>query len=192
MASNKAVSCGCVPIDGQNNTSKTPLHKLELHLALTCKAIKDEVLTAWVQTQKFRFGCGCELKNHLLKNTVLRENMRSLKIHWNGPQSDSAFKLLKQVTTLKCLIVEVSKSTSNNLSKREKSIRKFFHNTAGKQNQTRLSESLGFDELLNLENIGQVTVSHVTKSYAPLRPHEDRHNLEMCLMARITPKHTAV
>lgn len=43
----------------------------------------------------------------------LRNNLKSLKVHWTGPKSDQAFKLLKKVSTLKSLTIEISRSTTN-------------------------------------------------------------------------------
>lgn len=107
--------------------------------------------------------------------------MKSLKIHWVGPQADTAFKLLKQVSTLKSLILLVSKSTTNNLSKREMALQEFFK----QRKTTRLTDALGFDELLELSDLDEVKVEHVNKTQALLRTNEDRHNLESCLEAKI-------
>lgn len=109
--------------------------------------------------------------------------MRSLKIHWIGPQSDSAFKLLKQVSTLKRLIIVVSKSTTNHLSKRERALQEFFK--FRKNAQIRLTDALGFDELLKLSNLDEVKVEHINRNQALLRTSEERHNLESCLIAKI-------
>lgn len=108
--------------------------------------------------------------------------MRSLKIHWIGPQSDSAFKLLKQVSTLKRLVVIVS-TTTNHLSKRERALQEFFK--FRKNAQIRLTDALGFDELLKLSNLDEVKVEHINRNQALLRTSEERHNLESCLIAKI-------
>lgn len=122
-------------------------------------------------------------------NANLRDNMRSLKIHWIGPQSDSAFRLLKQVSTLKRLIVVVSKSTTNHLSERERELQEFFKSR--KNAQIRLTDALGFDELLKLSNLDKVKVEHINKNQAHLRTNEERHNLESCLIAKIKTKPNA-
>lgn len=51
--------------------------------------------------------------DHLQKNVSLRGNLKSLKVHWTGFRSQDAFELLQQVSTLKSLIILISKSTSS-------------------------------------------------------------------------------
>lgn len=109
--------------------------------------------------------------------------MRSLKIRWIGPQSDTAFKLLKQVSSLKRLVIVVSKSTTNHLSKRESALQEFFKSR--KNAQIRLTDALGFDELLKLSDLEEVKVEHISSRQALLRTSEERHNLESCLIAKI-------
>lgn len=119
-------------------------------------------------------------------NISLKDNLKNLKLHWTGPQSDAAFKALRKIETLKCLILVVSKSTSDNLSRREHEVRKFFRPTAHKSGSTRLPEALGFDELLNLDKLDllEVKVVHISKAQSFLRTNDDRHNLERCLQDR--------
>lgn len=117
------------------------------------------------------------LGEHLLKNLSLRANLRRLKINWTGPRSAESFKLLKQVPTLKTLVVVISKSTTNNLSERERRLQKYFTH----KGQPRLTDALGFDELLELRNLSIVQVHHVEKSQAYRRTNEERHNLEVML-----------
>lgn len=109
--------------------------------------------------------------------------MRSLKIHWTGPQADTAFKMLKQVTTLKRLIIVVSKSTTNYLSEREAERQAFF--TQRKTVPTRLTDALGFNELLELRNLEAVEVEHINRTQALMRTNEDRHNLQGFLMFKM-------
>lgn len=109
--------------------------------------------------------------------------MKSLKIHWTGPQSSAAFKLLKQVSTLKRLSIVLSRSTTNHLSKRERGLQEFFKHK--KTAQIRLTDALGFDELSQLSNLDDVKVEHINKSQTLLRTSEDRHNLERYLVAKV-------
>lgn len=125
----------------------------------------------------------CCTEAHLCNNICLSNNLKSLKIHWIGPQADTAFKLLKQVSTLKRLIVVVSKATTNHLSKREQALQEFFKQR--KSSQTRLTDALGFDELLELHRLEEVKVQHINRTQALLRTSEERHSLESCLVDRI-------
>lgn len=118
-------------------------------------------------------------------NINLSENLKSLKINWIGPKAGDAFKLLKTVNTLKSLTVVVSKSTGDHVSEREENVRKYFRPVLNKTGGTRLSEALGFEELLaSLEapNIIEVHVENVNKAHSFQRPNDDRHNLERCLL----------
>lgn len=117
---------------------------------------------------------------HISNNASLRDNLKRLKIHWTGPQSAEGFKLLKQVSTLKRLVIVVSKSTTNNLSKREQELQMFFTHKAA-----RLTDALGLDELLELRGVNFIEVQHIQRSLAHRRIEEERHGLERLLQARI-------
>lgn len=114
------------------------------------------------------------VEEHLSNNPSLRANLRKVKVHWTGPHSAEGFKLLKQVSTLKNLVVIISKSTTNNLSERERQLQRYFTH----KGQLRLTDALGFDELIELRNLNTVEVDHVEKAQAHRRTNEERHNLE--------------
>lgn len=85
------------------------------------------------------------------------------------------------MSSLKTLIVVISKSTTNYLSERESQIQKFFNH----KGQARLADAQGFDELLSLNSLEYITVQHIDKSQAHRRTNEERHNLEQMLQAVI-------
>lgn len=120
-------------------------------------------------------------EEHLATNPSLRANLQRVKVHWTGPQSATAFRLLKEVTPLSSLVVIISKSTTNHLSERERRLQMFFTH----KSPPRLTDALGFDELLELRRITNVEVDHVEKSQAYRRTNEERHNLEVILRATI-------
>lgn len=51
----KKVLCNCLPLD------RTICRPFDMKLAFTSKAVNHEVLSAFVETYTFHFGCGCEL-----------------------------------------------------------------------------------------------------------------------------------
>lgn len=118
----------------------------------------------------------------------LRNNLTSLKIHWSGPHSESAFRLLRQVSTLRRMVVVISKTTSDHLTRREKGVRKYFKGAGTRNGQNRLADTLGFDELLKLRGLDHVRVEHISKAQSQLRTNDDRHTLEVCLTDMITTK----
>lgn len=91
------------------------------------------------------------------------------------------FKLLRQVSTLKQLVIVISKSTTNHLSDREEELQTYFTHKSG-----RLTDALGLDELLALRGLDYVEVQHISRSQANRRTAEESHNLEGLLKAKIT------
>ncbi|KAJ0118472.1 hypothetical protein J7T55_009255 [Diaporthe amygdali] len=151
--------------------------RLQMDLIITCTQIKDEVLALWFEGYVFHFACGCELKSSLQTNSSLSNNLKNVKIHWTGQESAEAFILLRKVATLKSLVVVISKSTTNTQSEKERLLRRYFT----QKGQTRVSEALGFDELMEFRGLEHVGVEHVQKSQAFRRSEEDRNGLEKLL-----------
>lgn len=123
------------------------------------------------------------LEHHLSNNSNLRANIKQVKVHWTGPQAAEAFKLLKQVSSLKTLILTISKSTTNHLSEREQRLQRYFSH----RGPVRLTDALGFDELRDLKGISDIHVDHVDKAQAYRRTNEERHNLEFFLVDQVRP-----
>lgn len=107
-------------------------------------------------------------------------SLKSVKVHWTGMDSDLAFKLLQKITTLKSLVVVVSRSTTNNVSKKETTLLKYFPSRL----RTRITEALGFkelEELVKLRKLVNAKVEHVDKSQAHRRLEEERKGLAQYL-----------
>lgn len=116
-------------------------------------------------------------ESSLQTNSSLSNNLKNVKIHWTGQESAEAFILLRKVATLKSLLVVISKSTTNTQSEKERLLRRYFT----QKGQTRVSEALGFDELMEFRGLEHVGVEHVQKSQAFRRSEEDRNGLEKLL-----------
>lgn len=107
-------------------------------------------------------------------------SLKSVRVHWKGMDSDLAFKLLQKITTLKSLVVVVSRSTTNNVSKKETTLLKYFPSRF----RTRITEALGFkelEELVKLRGLVNVKVEHVDRSQAHRRSEEERSGLAQYL-----------
>lgn len=63
---NKDLNCRCLPLE------RRMCHRFDIELALTCKALKDEVLAAFFEAHMFQFACGCELSE--LHHTVCMDS----------------------------------------------------------------------------------------------------------------------
>lgn len=107
-------------------------------------------------------------------------NLKSVEVHWTGRESDSVFKLLQKISTLKRLDVVVSKSTTDAMSKKEATLCKYLPSRFN----TRLTEALGFrelEELVKLRGLVDVNVWHVDKGQAFRRSEQERNGLEKYL-----------
>lgn len=120
---------------------------------------------------------------HCLKtNKTMSRHLRHVKIHWTGNQSELAFKLLLEVPDLKGLIVVISKSTTDTISRKEKLVEEYLPH----RYPTRISEALGFEQLGKLVeecNLEKVAVKHVDKGQAHRRTEQERMGLERLLWA---------
>lgn len=106
--------------------------------------------------------------------------LRSVKVHWRGDKSDSAFKLLQEAPRLKRLVVVISRSTSNVKSAREMLLRRYWSN----RSQTCLADALGFDELAQLvteRRLEELTVEHVDRTTSLRRSNEEWVSLRKLL-----------
>lgn len=110
-------------------------------------------------------------------NKSMNCNLKKVRVHWTGEESDRAFKLLQNVPTLKSLTIVVSKSTTNTMSEKEATLSRYLP----PRNQTRITEALGFKELERLVALGglvDVQAAHVDKSQSHRRPEQERWGLE--------------
>lgn len=104
-------------------------------------------------------------------------NLRSVGVHWTGRESDSAFELLQKIPTLKNLVVVVSKSTTNLVSKKEATLRTYLPS----RYHPRITEALGFkslEELVRLRGLLNVKVVHVDRGQALCRSEQERNGLQ--------------
>lgn len=107
----------------------------------------------------------------------MNHNLKSVKVHWTGNKSHSAFELLQKIPTLKNLVVVISKSTTNTLSRKEATLRRYLPS----RHQTKITESLGFrslEELVRRRGLVDVWVEHVDKSQVHRRLEQERHGLQ--------------
>lgn len=104
-------------------------------------------------------------------------NLRSVEVHWTGRESHSAFKLLQKIPTLKNLVVVVSKSTTNLLSKKEVTLRRYLPS----RYHPGITEALGFrslEELVRLRGLVDVKVVHVDRKQAFRCSEQERNGLQ--------------
>lgn len=158
--------------------------KIDLALARTSSRIRDEFLRYFYGHFSMNFTCACELSQRMQANQVLRTAVRKVKVHWTGPKSDEAFRILARCRKLKELAVVVSRSTTANLTPRETEMRKFFTGLR----QPRLPDALGMDELLQIRGIEHITVSHPLTKQADRRGEDERANLTGLLRAKLTQR----
>lgn len=59
-------SCGCLRV-AKANTEQPEV--LQLTLARTSRAVKNEFLATWFESQYFSFRCGCELRESICQRT---------------------------------------------------------------------------------------------------------------------------
>ena len=110
-------------------------------------------------------------------NTSLRHNLKKVKVHWTGQESAAAFNLLQGAPSRKRVVVVISKSTTNNMSEKEALLRTYFTPRC----QTRITEALGFDELMEFRGLERIEVEHVDRSQAHRRAEEERNGLQKIL-----------
>ncbi|KAI1378351.1 hypothetical protein F4677DRAFT_443565 [Hypoxylon crocopeplum] len=169
--------CDCLDNPFQGN----PRFKIDLSLALTCKLISDEALTAFYKRYRFYFPCCCSMKKHIEGNTLMK-NVGSIKFHWAGDQSDVAIALLKDMN-IRHLNVVLSARTTRTISKREGEIRRYFTPRARLANI--IPQAMGFDELISLRGLKSVNVEIITRGIVPARPRPDVNPLLTMLADKV-------
>lgn len=112
----------------------------------------------------------------------MRNNIRSVHVHWCGGVADKAFATLKTCSSLKNLHLTISKSTSQHVTPREAKMQRAFH---ASNRIARLSDALGIDELLQLRGLDKVEVKHVSARQAAKRTDEEKTNLYILLKGEI-------
>ncbi|KAI1819594.1 hypothetical protein F4861DRAFT_126541 [Xylaria intraflava] len=151
---------------------------IDTKLALTSKTMRQEVFARFYSKRMFHFACGCELGHHLRTNELLKSVVREVKFHWCGRKADLGIRELHAVPNLINLVVLVSKATTKHIMPREEELHRFF---GPRRIVHAVYEGLGFDELLAVRGLVEVTVDHADKRKADRRTEAERANLEEML-----------
>ncbi|CAM1505604.1 Fc.00g112410.m01.CDS01 [Cosmosporella sp. VM-42] len=165
-------TCNCPMIERGYYPIHTP--QMKALPSLLGPALNREFFRIFFRKKTFRFRCCCELKAHLMHNEQLVTHVRQIKVHWCGPESATAFKLLTKCEKLESLSVSISKLTMVHLSERTTLMKSFFPLT---YRHVRITDALGLDELLDLRGLQEVAVTHVQSKSANLTVEMDRANL---------------
>ncbi|KAL7911211.1 hypothetical protein GGI35DRAFT_446842 [Trichoderma velutinum] len=181
-ASNKSGTCKCPRFD-RDNTFQTAQMR-DLKSIFGPNLITLEFFRVFFRTKTFRFRCPCELRSHLTNNDIFFDNVRKIVVQWSGPEAAKTFQLLKNVPKLKSLGIVLSKLTYIHLNERSASMKTYFPLA---YKNTRLSDVLGLDELLEIRGLNQVEVMLAHSSRGGTQSNEmDRANLLDLLSGRLT------
>ncbi|KAI1811139.1 hypothetical protein GGS20DRAFT_593485 [Poronia punctata] len=176
----KASICACAPHELSVYTQQ--YRRIPMNLALASRAVFQELLAYFFQRRTIFFSCPCDMSRRLATNPILHANLSSISIHWCGNVSDKAFLQLKQLPHLENLDIVISKTSTLILSARERQIRAFF---APRRGLLTLPESLGFEQLISLRGLREVTVSHSCKSKAERRTDAEKAALQALLRSLV-------
>lgn len=117
----------------------------------------------------------------LTTNELLRDTISTVQFHWRGVKTDKAMIMLAKCEKLAKLNIVISRSTTNELSARENEFMTWF----GPRKPSTLADALGMDELLQLRNLEDVNVLHVSKRVTARRTDEERCSLELMLRNKL-------
>ncbi|KJZ79015.1 hypothetical protein HIM_01788 [Hirsutella minnesotensis 3608] len=175
----KETTCGC-PFYLPRGSFRHQTVQMKALPTLLSTALHDEFCRIFFRDKTFRFGCSCELVVHVARNTILRENVRKIHVHWCGRDSAKAFSLLTKCPRLEILTLAISKSTYTHLNERAESLRYFFPVS---HRHVRLADVLGLDELLTIRGLKDVRVQHFHFS---MTAEQDRAGLRNLLSGKLT------
>ncbi|KAH6681839.1 hypothetical protein B0J14DRAFT_224322 [Halenospora varia] len=173
---NPSASCPsgkCPAADGQCG------YTVDISLVLTCSRIRDEALPQLYKSRQLSFSCTCVLLRTIRNNAFVRENIRDLRFHWRGEESDAAINQLRRCGELKNLTVRISKMTLYHMSKRAEKMDRYFHEH--RTTKVRLSEARGLDELLMLRGLETVSVKMAPAKVAQKMSEDEGWNLDRLL-----------
>jgi hypothetical protein len=143
-----------------------------------------EFFRVFFRKKTFRFRCTCELYSHLTNNDMFLDNVRSIVVHWSGPESAKTFRLLTKIPKLESLGVVISKLTFIHLNERSTLMKNFFPLSF---KNIRIADVLGLDELLEIRGLQQVGVMLAPSSRGGSQSHKmDRANLLELLSSKLT------
>ncbi|KAI0512625.1 hypothetical protein F5B22DRAFT_657736 [Xylaria bambusicola] len=174
----KSGSCACAPHESHPYSRFNPV---QLALGRTSKQVSNELLTCFYRKRTFYFPCACEMNYHLTNNVLLKTALMHVMFHWCGELADVGIRQLQNMNQLETLTVVISKTTSRLLTEREHTIRQFFGTR--RNSQGFLTESLGWEELIEIRGLKKVRVEHVDKRKADRRTDGDRRSLENMLVS---------
>lgn len=126
----------------------------------------------------FRFSCCCELKAHLSTNNEMVQNIRRIHIYWCGPESAAALQLLSTCPRLDVLKITISKFTMAHISHWGNGLKQFFPLS---YKQIRLTDALGFNELVRIRGLSEVSVHHTQPRGPDCADEVDRAGLASLL-----------
>ncbi|KAM0250545.1 hypothetical protein ACHAQJ_008555 [Trichoderma viride] len=181
-ANNKNGSCKCPRFD-RDTTFQTSQMK-DLACIFGSNLITLEFFRVFFRKKTFRFRCTCELHSHLTNNDMFLDNVRSIVVHWSGPESAKTFRLLTKIPKLESLGIVISKLTFIHLNERSTLMKNFFPLSF---KNIRIADVLGLDELLEIRGLQQVGVMLAPSSRGGSQSHKmDRANLLELLSSRLT------
>lgn len=109
----------------------------------------------------------------------MRENIRDLRFHWRGEESDVAINQLRRCGELKNLSVRISKMTLYYMNRRAEKMDRYFHEH--RTMKVRLSEARGLDELLMIRGLETVSVKMAPVKVAQKMSEDEGWNLDRLL-----------
>jgi hypothetical protein len=146
--------------------------------------LSTEFFRILFQKKTIHFRCSCEMRRYLENNKQLLPNARQIKFHWCGPDSAVAFKLLSQCPKLESLSLCISSFTTTYPSSQTKLLSGYF--PASYYRKNRIPEALGFDELLSLRGLREVSVNHAHSIRLYHTTENDRAGLARLLKDQLT------
>ena len=173
--------CECPVVD--RNACPVQTKQMKALPTLLGASLNYEFCRIFFRKHTFRFRCSCELRAHLDRNAMFRDNVRHVIVHWCGDDSAKAFTLLAKCPRLETLNVSISKSTYSFVSPRAQRMRGYF---PASYRTIRSSDLLGLDELLELRGLREVQVSHASnRSNTSMSVEMDRAGLASLLASTL-------
>lgn len=173
--------CACPRLERETTLQTAQMKALP---SLLGPALQNEFFQIFFRKKRIRFRCSCELHTHLTKNDQLWRNVKHIVVHWCGTDSSRAFRLLAKCPRLESLTISISKTTFAYLSDRANLMKSFFPLAF---RNTRITDTLGLDELLDIRGLQQIEVIHAhSRNHPPSGTEMDRANLSALLSSRLT------
>lgn len=171
----KRTSCRC-----PRPTTIQPFHnhKTRPLSALLVSPVGNEFAQELFRSKSFHFKCNCDLHFHLSKQPLFMQNVKHIKVHWCGPQSDQAFRLLNNCRRLEILNLKISASSVEYLNMRSSVMQPYFPHIFLRP---RIVDALGMDELLQIRGLQHVDVMAIKSRTSSRNFENDVLSLSMIL-----------